>query len=601
MQDQISESKTRSQLYEPLDSHDRETRLVTLQQGHFEDTIRCNLSKVSLKDEPYFQALSYTWGDLSITGQIYLNGQPHHVTKNLESALRHLRHISEPRVLWIDALCINQEDVLERNSQVIHMNSIYKKASEVVAWMGEEAEESNLVFDAFEALLKYDSTHLNTEADPVVQKILSEPQYAKAIWLFFQRSWWNRVWTVQESVLPHTLYFVCGHRHISADRLSAVYNCLDIHCMSCCQDMLREIYSEIFESFGSLHILYNSRAIADKGTDIENLLANYRSRHCTDPRDKIYGLLGMLRSEDARLIVPNYSNSVPKVYEEAVLKIIGHTRKLQIFSQLYPQSVAGITTTKLPSWVPNWTSSYRQLDFQAAALRFEMIGQYEASATSSAQIRSIKQGKIALRGIMFSSCAKFSELNCLITGGLKGGLDLAGITTYPNRPYANSSSTTYYDAYWQTLCCSILPPPSDLNGAERLRRSNYSCQRSWYEAWLNQDPSDPDTLPSGPTSSETAYSSVTSSEISTFRGFFCIATAMRKLFISEKEEWLGLAPMDAEVGDRIALLEGGNVPYILRQKPGQENEWLIIGDAYVHGIMDGEGWNRDQLVDIVLV
>jgi hypothetical protein len=59
--------------------------------------------------------------------------------------------------------------------------------------------------------------------------------------------------------------------------------------------------------------------------------------------------------------------------------------------------------------------------------------------------------------------------------------------------------------------------------------------------------------------------------------------------------------MDAEVGDRIALLEGGNVPYILRQKLGQENEWLIIGDSYVYGIMDGEGWKRDQLVDIVLV
>lgn len=178
-----------SDLYEPLDSHDRETRLVTLQQGHFEDTIRCNLSKVSLMNEPSFQALSYTWGGPSFAGQIYLNGQPHQVTNNLESALRHLRHVSEPRVLWIDALCINQKDVLERNSQVRHTNSIYKKASEVVAWMGEEAEDSNLVFDAFEALPKDDSTHWKPEVHPMLQKILSEPQYAKAIQRFFQRLW----------------------------------------------------------------------------------------------------------------------------------------------------------------------------------------------------------------------------------------------------------------------------------------------------------------------------------------------------------------------------------------------------------------------------
>jgi hypothetical protein len=59
--------------------------------------------------------------------------------------------------------------------------------------------------------------------------------------------------------------------------------------------------------------------------------------------------------------------------------------------------------------------------------------------------------------------------------------------------------------------------------------------------------------------------------------------------------------MDAEHGDRIALLEGGNVPYILRPKIGKENEYELIDDAYVHGIMDGEAWKVDDLVDVVLV
>lgn len=77
---------------------------------------------------------------------------------------------------------------------------------------------------------------------------------------------------------------------------------------------------------------------------------------------------------------------------------------------------------------------------------------------------------------------------------------------------------------------------------------------------------------------------------------------MRRLFISKEGEFLGLALMDAEVGDRIALLEGGRMPYILRPKVGrEENEWEIIGDAYVHGIMDGEAWKPNQLIDIVLV
>jgi hypothetical protein len=111
---------------------------------------------------------------------------------------------------------------------------------------------------------------------------------------------------------------------------------------------------------------------------------------------------------------------------------------------------------------------------------------------------------------------------------------------------------------------------------------------------------DSDTLPSGIASSE-RLSEVTAAETHAFGNFVFAATAGRKLFISKEEGWLGLAPMQAEVGDRIALLEGGDVPYILRQKLGEENEWEIIGDAYVHGIMDGEGWKPDELVDIILV
>jgi len=76
---------------------------------------------------------------------------------------------------------------------------------------------------------------------------------------------------------------------------------------------------------------------------------------------------------------------------------------------------------------------------------------------------------------------------------------------------------------------------------------------------------------------------------------------MRKFFVSKDEGWLGLAPMEAELGDRIALLEGGSVPYILRPKIGKETEYELIGDAYVHGIMDGQAWKIDELVNIILV
>jgi hypothetical protein len=592
-------------LYDPLDDH--EIRLVTIQEGHFDDPIHCNISKVSLRDEPAYEALSYTWGDLTSPGQIYLNGRPYQVTKNLVSAIRYLRLIAKPRVLWIDALCINQKDIPERNSQVMHMNGICREALEVVAWVGEEGDDSNLAFDAFEALPTDKSTHWNPVIYPRLRNILNEPRYAIAIHTFFERSWWHRVWTVQESVLPKTLHFVCGYRQISADRLFAVSKCFHIHSLSCCWGILIKFRQHTSSSFVFVEILNATRNTVRGGAGIEELLADYRRRHCTDPRDKVYGLLGIVESEDAKLIVPNYSTSVPEVYEQVALKLLESTKKLKLFSQLYPQGEAGTVATKLPSWVPDWTSHCNHNQFNAINFRSVMTLYYTASAGSSAKIRSIKQGKITLRGILFSSCATFSKPN---TGEIRNfdafklWPDLARITMDPNRSYANSSATTYYNAYWQTLCASLLPAQSDLIGGKKLRTSNQSYGQAWFEAWRNAYElpivHNLNTLPSGTANSDPT-SEVTAAEIHAYDNFVLTATIARKLFISKEEGWFGLAPMDAEVGDRIALLEGGEVPYILRRKLGEENEWEIIGDAYVHGIMDGEGWKLDELVDIILV
>jgi hypothetical protein len=313
--------------------------------------------------------------------------------------------------------------------------------------------------------------------------------------------------------------------------------------------------------------------------------------------------------------VPNYSTSVPEVYEQVALKLLESTKKLKLFNQLYPQWEAGGVARRLPSWVPDWTSNCSDNQFKAINFRSGITNYYAASAGSSSQIRLIKQGKIALRGILFSSCAAFGKPN---TGEIQTNHsnftrcfdvfklwpDLARITTDPNRSYANSRSTTYYNAYWQTLCASLLPRQSDLTGRESLRTSNHSYGQAWFEAWCNayelRIVPHSNTLPSGSASSSPT-SEVTAAEIYVFWNSVFAATVGRKLFISKEKGWLGLAPIDAEVGDRIALLEGGNVPYILRPKLGEENEWEIIGDAYVHGIMDGEGWKPDELVDIILV
>ncbi|KAF8846605.1 HET-domain-containing protein, partial [Acephala macrosclerotiorum] len=119
-------------------------RVLSLEQGDWDDPIKCSLTPKRLRDLRYcgFGALSYVWGHASDTRPILVDGEEFQATVNLESALRHLRHNDRSRTLWVDAVCINQQDVLERNSQVLLMGKIYETAASVIIWLGESTPSS---------------------------------------------------------------------------------------------------------------------------------------------------------------------------------------------------------------------------------------------------------------------------------------------------------------------------------------------------------------------------------------------------------------------------------------------------------------------------
>ena len=112
----------------PLVDGSQTIRILTLLPGELGDPVECMLEVVSPQDDPAYEALSYAWGDPKVTLPIKVQGNGHEVTTNLHSALVHLRRESTPRKLWIDALCINQHDIVELGHQVSFMKAIYKKS-----------------------------------------------------------------------------------------------------------------------------------------------------------------------------------------------------------------------------------------------------------------------------------------------------------------------------------------------------------------------------------------------------------------------------------------------------------------------------------------
>jgi hypothetical protein len=132
--------------YEPLDAIDLEIRVVILKPGTKSAPIECELEHVptSKESKPSYKALSYTWGSPEIRKTIRLQGITVQVRENLWQALYHIRSPYTSLRLWVDTICINQDDIPERNEQVSRMGTIYSLATEVIVWLGPHKDRSKL-------------------------------------------------------------------------------------------------------------------------------------------------------------------------------------------------------------------------------------------------------------------------------------------------------------------------------------------------------------------------------------------------------------------------------------------------------------------------
>jgi hypothetical protein len=599
-------------LYSPLDALKQEIRTVVLSAGDFEDDIYCELGTVSLLDpnRSSYEALSYAWGEARPVRKIFINGKRCSITGNLESALRHLRYKDKPRRLWVDAICINQADVDERNAQVKAMGAVYKSATQVLAFLGPEYDDSDLAFDYFNTMPKDTALHLDPKEHPSLASVYTRP-HIDAVNALFARTWWHRVWTVQESVLCEALLFVCGRKELLAEQAFGVANGYFKHVYGCCQPLWHSILDPaagLGDSCDALAKLEEMRAHEHEYT-FPQILSKFMFRHSSDAQDKIYGLLGLASKQEALLVAPDYSKPAADVYREATYRFMEETGELVFLSVQFPKTMERSDSSEvfagLPSWVPNWALNADPTLLYDLDNRFSCLSKFSASGGSRALVTMSPQGHLAVRGLTVSKIATLSpdihhwdEADDLFAF-FDGWRDMVGIKSEPDRLYPKSQTTTYSDAFWQILCCSIIPDrvhPRDVNLAQRT--SDASPHKLWFDAWwiwCEEYNCDGPKLPlvQSPTYSE--------AEINSMGGLISTSISMRRLMVADDGR-IGLAPMDAQVGDSVVLLEGGRVPYILRQsRQDSKSMYDLVGDAYVHGIMDGEEWTGEDLVDIKLV
>ncbi|KAE8451322.1 hypothetical protein EG329_003951 [Mollisiaceae sp. DMI_Dod_QoI] len=284
--------------YKPLDSQ-RVTsiRVVILHKGSGNDAISCTIEHIQLGSRKY-EALSYEWGQPSDDDLvIQIDGFGFKVRRNLFDALWHIRLPEEDRYVWIDAISINQDDLVERSEEVQKMGRIYRKASCVLVWVGLDAQRSDLAIDYFIQLAA--DARKREEDDPSratsLQWKLLPVAKRQAIIAWLDRRYWKRLWIVQEIHLSQQLKIHCGKCILPGQDLYKVISAMLFDSMYDDSDASTAWNAEI-KACAAVKLI--GARMPKLPRCLSGWIQEFMASQCSEPIDVVFGLLGLCCDED---------------------------------------------------------------------------------------------------------------------------------------------------------------------------------------------------------------------------------------------------------------------------------------------------------------
>jgi len=609
-----------------------EIRLVELLPGNEDEEIYMRVHTRPGRDAPHanaippnlvkYIALSYTWGDPTLTVPILLNGERFLVTKNLYSALAQFRQPTGYRSLfyWIDAICINQEDVQEKSIQVQRMKQIYEGADEVYVWLGAEANDSYLAMRKLDSLNKYFRQQGPDEAAAQIMANLvdqedtswmfgppSEPfdeRPWRALEKLFERPWWTRVWIIQESTTLETpTYIFCGSENITTKSLYIA--CVVILILATKSPIYQQLKDYDIDT-GKAHKLrqiVNGRFVGGRNLQTLNLLREFRPFQATDPRDKVYAIAPLAAdAEQTEYLRPNYSKTVQEVYIDAVRHVVetsDYLHKLDFlgFSGKTYDSVwdkeHDQAMLQWPTWLPDWSyGGFMPRQFQKQIVKEGGIfggdskvlsnAVYLASSSEEKLNELFEQNPTLLMDWLVEEAAPvlMEKMELKVKGFSLG--PLSHITTRSGENTQVLLEDTAYDRNipWPVFLSDPLDVcfgPAEAKEyqhvivADVLLYAGSAVRRGYAADW-------PTEMVHGLKDLEEEHTVSQS-----------IDSAINGRRIARLGSALALVPETVKRGDEVFVLFGGQVLYVLRPV---SSHYEFIGECYVHGLMDGDALQR---------
>jgi len=654
-----------------------EFRLLDLHRGNIGEPLECSVMKVSLDDwkQPY-TALSHAWGTENKGGEIWIrNSVPfqgprklrlviQHVIRyrkqltfavrpNLYSALKRLRQPDQDLYLWVDALCIDRDDLLELNMQVQLMANIYQRAEKVHVWLGEGNGNSDAAFDLIDQNL-----------DPI--KDFTLDQRGQMLELMRNR-WFTRLWNVQELALARNASIQCGTRSITwiefaeyVARFNSNFDVLGdslglgwetrLYQSSYLRDLRGSEASFFVESIPKLFKRSKDGDITEALFGIESLVSSLSGLKVSDPRDTIYALLSIARDtrkvkeDDSKGVVlrPDYGKDYTDVCIEFASFCIHTSGSLDIICRPWALDLA----LPLPSWIPLLKKApFGLIDsIQKGRVNGEGLvgtpgsGSYNACGGIRASERFEPRFKVnpstaSIPSLTTTSRAFAQHIHArsvrrsVVTQDFIFAEESRGRKRQPVQSrsiYVKGYRVDSVGSVSARVVAGVVPRefmqlciPSEFDGEEITkipeefwrtlvadRNAKGGPPPAWYEkacleslAHVNGN---------GDLDTAAIIANRGSPLVTQYLERVQSVVWNRRLSRLTYTGRLGLLPVDAEPGDSICILLGCSVPVVLRPDDFEDpSHFVLIGECYVHGIMNGEaldkfdegydGWNEYEI------
>lgn len=550
-------------------------RLLELLPGPRFAPLTCRLEIILLSAKLQYEALSYVWGDSNQVKDAIVNNVKVKITMNLHTALVHLRHEEDSRVLWVDALCIDQTGSIEGEEEKAHqvqkMGDIFRQAKLTWIWLGEASSSDDTVMDYLCA----------TEHQCDASALEFQPLHS-----FFSRSWFRRLWILQEALLSKQPIAKCGDRETQFTRVVKLR-----------QDL---VFGNLGNSRGDVFDLCYLKHCLREWDELKNYLSvrggwplvyamlMTEQMECTLFADRVFALLGLATDSDRQYIKPNYKRTLPEVYTEVCAHIIKSPENC--LAALHSMGVSD--GSGLPSWARDWSEpkkvvwhflqrpknrdeiwsilpkiepqpGYEWLNGLARSLPWKI----ESPSNGHADLARFSQDfhTMALKGIVVGT---ISMSKAAIEGEEWKDICEAWRQSACKHAKAYGNPAKICEAFGNALC----------QGSYRDGQKNLLTDcAAGYQRWINGEDVVQDLTRDG----ESGTRSLNDFGHRTKR--LCPGRA----FVILANGFLGLAPENVLPGDVVCFFMGCTAPFVLRPRQ-KKGIFAFVGETYVPGIMDGE-------------